>query len=223
MRPVWFEFPEDEGSFAVDNEFMVGDAILVHPVSKSGATDVQVYFPGGPNQPWYDIYTQTKVQQSGGLVTVPVKYDNIPVYQRGGTIVPKKERIRRSSPLMQNDPFTLVVALDQSGSASGTVYIDDGKSFDYRTGSFIYASVRFHGSKMEYKMEQKPGYETKSFLERVVIMGVDKDLGVATLKTASGERVTLATKYDAQAKLLVLRKPGVNMGNEWEITFGSPN
>lgn len=36
----------------------------------------------------------------------------IPVFQKGGTIVPKKLRVRRASSLMANDPYTLVVALD---------------------------------------------------------------------------------------------------------------
>ena len=36
----------------------------------------------------------------------------VPVFQRGGTIVPKKMRVRRASSLMRNDPYTLVVALD---------------------------------------------------------------------------------------------------------------
>ena len=36
----------------------------------------------------------------------------VPVFQRGGTIVPRKERPRRSSALTYNDPFTLVIALD---------------------------------------------------------------------------------------------------------------
>ena len=36
----------------------------------------------------------------------------IPVFQKGGTIVPKKLRVRRSSSLMADDPYTLIVALD---------------------------------------------------------------------------------------------------------------
>ena len=48
------------------------------------------------------------------------------MYQRGGTIIPKKERVRRSSALMRHDPYTLVVALDRAGRASGTLYIDHG-------------------------------------------------------------------------------------------------
>ena len=35
-------------------------------------------------------------------------YDKVPVFQRGGSIIPKRERIRRSAALMHNDPITLV-------------------------------------------------------------------------------------------------------------------
>lgn len=39
-------------------------------------------------------------------------YLQIPVFQRGGSIIPRKMRIRRSSALMVHDPFTLIVCLD---------------------------------------------------------------------------------------------------------------
>ncbi len=35
------------------------------------------------------------------------------VYQRGGTIVPRKHRIRRSSALMHDDPITLHIAVNR--------------------------------------------------------------------------------------------------------------
>lgn len=35
------------------------------------------------------------------------------MFQRGGSIIPKKERARRASSLMSKDPYTLVVALDR--------------------------------------------------------------------------------------------------------------
>lgn len=43
--------------------------------------------------------------------TVAAPLRKIPVFQAGGTIVPLKMRVRRSSTLGVNDPFTLVVAL----------------------------------------------------------------------------------------------------------------
>lgn len=39
--------------------------------------------------------------------------EKIPVYYRGGHIVPRRERVRRSTASMKLDPFTLVVALDR--------------------------------------------------------------------------------------------------------------
>ena len=56
----------------------------------------------------------------------------IPVFQKGGKIVPSKNRVRRSSPLMRDDPYTLTVALDTDGKAEGTLYIDDEHTYDYK-------------------------------------------------------------------------------------------
>lgn len=35
-------------------------------------------------------------------------------YYRGGSIIPRKERPRRASSLMRNDPYTLYVVLDSN-------------------------------------------------------------------------------------------------------------
>ena len=36
----------------------------------------------------------------------------IPLFQRGGSIIATKQRIRRCSALMHNDPYTLTLALN---------------------------------------------------------------------------------------------------------------
>lgn len=46
-----------------------------------------------------------------GRTTVAAPLEKIPAYQRGGTIIPYRERPRRSANAMQLDPFTLVAAL----------------------------------------------------------------------------------------------------------------
>ena len=47
---------------------------------------VTVYFPG--NELWYDIWTGEKLDVHGE-VNVAAPYDKIPVYQKGGTIIPR--------------------------------------------------------------------------------------------------------------------------------------
>ena len=46
MRPLWYEFPSSKEVFESDDSFMVGNALLVHPVSRAGITASQVYLPG---------------------------------------------------------------------------------------------------------------------------------------------------------------------------------
>lgn len=50
MRPLFVEYPLDEKTYALDDQWMVGSSILVKPVTEQGATHAQVYFPG--DQPW---------------------------------------------------------------------------------------------------------------------------------------------------------------------------
>lgn len=50
MAPLLYHFPTDERTFTVDNAFMVGEALLVHPVVHEAASAVDVYLPNGT---WY--------------------------------------------------------------------------------------------------------------------------------------------------------------------------
>lgn len=64
-----------------------------------------MYLPGG--QSWYDMRTGTAYK--GGVTrTIEVSEEGIPAFQRAGTIIPRKDRFRRSSRQMENDPYTLV-------------------------------------------------------------------------------------------------------------------
>ena len=44
----------------------------------------------------------------GSTFDVPVTLDTVPVYLRGGHIIARRERARRSTAAMQGDPLTLV-------------------------------------------------------------------------------------------------------------------
>ena len=62
-------------------------------------------------------------------VTLSTPLDKVAALQRGGSIIPRKMRLRRSSKLMIQDPYTLFVALDKDESASGDLYIDGESHF----------------------------------------------------------------------------------------------
>lgn len=84
----------------------------------SGQSSRQCYLPGTPTDVWYNAATGSR-HAGGAHVTVPVTLADMPVFIRGGSIIPRRERPRRSSAAMVNDPYTLVVALDAQGRAEG--------------------------------------------------------------------------------------------------------
>lgn len=69
---------------------------------------MSVYLPG--EQSWYSLREGVAY---GGSAShkLDVREDSIPSFQRAGTIIPRKDRFRRSSTQMVNDPYTLVCLL----------------------------------------------------------------------------------------------------------------
>jgi mannosyl-oligosaccharide alpha-1,3-glucosidase len=91
-------------------------------------------------QVYYDYFTNEAYRGTakGKTITVPAALHQIPLFIRGGSILATRERPRRSSALMKHDPFTLRVALSKTGTARGELYLDDGTSYSYRDGNFVW-------------------------------------------------------------------------------------
>ncbi|GAA5875927.1 hypothetical protein JCM8547_008350 [Rhodosporidiobolus lusitaniae] len=149
LRPQYFVFPNDPKGFALDDQFYLGSSgLLAKPVAAEGATSQEIYI--SDDQPYYhyishDIYFGAS--HGGATVKVPAPLESIPVLQRGGHILPRRDLVRRSSILAWRDPITLVAAVDLTGtSAEGSIYLDDGETFDAKKGDYVYR---------EFKLEAK--------------------------------------------------------------------
>ncbi|TNM99204.1 hypothetical protein fugu_013768 [Takifugu bimaculatus] len=217
MRMLWLHYPKETATFAIDDEFLIGKDLLVHPVTEEGATSVTAYLPG-KDEVWYDIHTFKK-HNGGQNLYIPVTISSIPVFQRGGSIIPKKLRVRRSSTCMEHDPYTLYVALGNQNTAEGEIYIDDGYTFNYEKKEFIHRKISMANNIISsINLAHDAHFTTQSWIERVVIIGATKPSKV-TLKAAGGQESKLDFEFDASVSLLTIRKPGVNAGEDWTITL----
>ncbi|XP_041985617.1 neutral alpha-glucosidase AB [Aricia agestis] len=218
-RPLFQEYPKELETYTIDEAYLLGDKLLISPVMEAGVTSVKVYLPGREsNTRWYDVDSY-QTYEANGYMNVDVNINKVPVYQRGGTIVPRKERVRRSSQLMVNDPYTLIVALDANNTATGSLYIDDGETFDYKSNNYIYAKITYDSVKLSYKfVNTKATYPTKSWLERVVIAGIKSAPRAATLRSGAKSTPLQMTLHRGN-DVLVIRKPAASMAQEWEIEF----
>lgn len=224
MRPLLSFYPQDKAAFAIDNEYMLSDALLIRPVMEAGVKKVDVYFPTRfvdgvtVTDFWYDVDDWRRIERAG-FETVPVDAYKIPIYQRGGSIVPRKERIRRAATLMINDPITLYVCMDRQQEARGTLYTDDEKSFEYRNGKFIYQEFEFiNGVLANRFIDAEAKYPaTQSWLERIVLVGLARVPKSATLHVTGRDDVQL--EVQSMGAAAVVRKPAVSVQEKWSITL----
>ena len=80
MRPLIFDFADDETALEQSYEYMFGPELLVSPVTEPGVTEWKTYLPkqkGG----WTEIHTN-KHFDGGQYVTTPVDKTYIPVFKR---------------------------------------------------------------------------------------------------------------------------------------------
>ena len=80
MRGLFFDWPDDAAAWQWPGEFLLGDDLLVHPVTEPGATTWATYLPAGS---WVDVWTGA-VLDGGTSVERDVPRDVVPVYCRAG-------------------------------------------------------------------------------------------------------------------------------------------
>jgi len=125
-RPLWNTFPTDPIALGIDRQFTWGTGILITPVLEENATTVRAYFP---DSRFYDYYTGAEVSVRANFTTLDAPMDVINVHVHGGNIVPTQVPAVNTD-AQRNNPFGLIVALDDNDAASGTFFFDDGESFN---------------------------------------------------------------------------------------------
>ncbi len=82
VRPLVLEFPEDPGCQFIDDEYMLGDKILVAPIfNETGKRTV--YIPMGK---WVDFYDK-KAMDGPKWIVVEEPISRIPLFVKSGTVI----------------------------------------------------------------------------------------------------------------------------------------
>lgn len=126
-RALFFVFPEDPVTLDINDQFLLGDALLVSPVLSGGQTSVNAYLPKGT---WYNIFDYSRIRSSGSHFVLDAPWDSINVHIRAGSIVPMQEYANTTT-LVRNSPITFLVVFDPaSESASGELFLDNDDDVD---------------------------------------------------------------------------------------------
>ena len=78
MRTMFFEFPEDERCWALEDQYMFGSRYLAAPVLEAAAVSREVYLPAGR----WKLLSTGEVYAGGRTVRVPAPLEEMPVLER---------------------------------------------------------------------------------------------------------------------------------------------
>lgn len=146
LRALFIEFPDDPGSWLIDNQYMFGSDMLVAPLFND-EMDRDVYLPGGN---WIDY--QTGERYAGGWHHITAGEIPVIALVREGSVIPHI-KLAQSTAFMDWSKIDLKVYGDLNGTAEGKVVIPgatletltlkrDGKSYSLKENPFA-GQVKF--------------------------------------------------------------------------------
>ena len=144
VRPMWYEYPQDEMTYDLNHQFMFGPNVLVspkvgHPCVENAiagaTTEIEVYLP--PENQWYDIYSKLEMDSHDDIHVMHIADAEQGTFVRGGAILPVLNFADGRESLLQaiDDPVRLEIYSDTMGEhpyASGYLYLDDGENHNNR-------------------------------------------------------------------------------------------
>lgn len=150
LRPLFYEFEHDPRTFADSDDFMFGPNVLVANVLEQGARERRVYLPHNDDG-WYDYYTGRHLE-GGQEIVVPAPLDHIPLFARGGAILPLTGR--EDFTQLHDEPSRQlrVFPARHESRARFVLYEDDGIGLGYRDGNYAEVGIDMRAGSEEIEV-----------------------------------------------------------------------
>ncbi len=137
LRPLFLDHETDEGAFAEQDAFMLGENLLAAPVVTPGAQTVTIRPPKRRGSTAFvDVATAKRVP-AGRAVTLSAPLGRLPLLAREGAAFLVADEIPLERPHDARARTLLAFPGPGTGSGGGRHVEDDGESLGYRDGVYL--------------------------------------------------------------------------------------
>lgn len=147
MRPLCYQYPHDRRSWHVDDQFLLGEGLMVCPITRRGHRERLVYFPPGD---WLDFFSGRRYR---GRAVIDAPLGRAPLFLKAGSVICLGNQRRNSDePLTE---LTWIVAPGRDYNLD--LRQDDGLTWEAEEWSW---PVRLRGNRVEFGARRGDGPAT---------------------------------------------------------------
>ena len=171
FEPLGMAFPADRAVAAADDSYLFGGALLVRPVFRpmpAGARQQQVatLLPRHEGVWWYDFFTG-RAHRGGACVAKACDLTELPLYVRGGSIVPLGEP---KQSVMEGPDERLEIRIYAGADARFDLYDDSGDGFGYLDGRHALARFEWDDAASVLRIARREGaYEGMACVQELTL------------------------------------------------------
>ena len=198
VKPVFWNAPSDTMALGIQDEYLMGDNLLVAPVVDQATESRKVYLPAGQ---WFRVGSNEPANggtvftasaptpaQDGGDTTA---LKGLPIFARAGAVIPMQR------PMLYDGakPLDTLELHVYPGSATSVLYEDAGDGYGYRSGQYRLTTMRTtSGAKGTTVALTRAGAYAGARAFVVTVHGIDKP------KRTNADGKSVTSGYDASRR-----------------------
>ncbi len=175
MRGLVMDFSNDPKVYNVADQYMLGQSLLINPVSEYKSRSREVYLPSSAG--WYDFYSG-QYYKGSQTIKADAPYGRMPLFVKAGSILPTGPEIQYATE-KKADPITLYVFTGDD--TSFTLYEDENVNYSYENGKYseipIYYNEATHTLTIDERKGSFPGMLDKRTFQ-ILWVSVSHPVGV---------------------------------------------
>lgn len=160
LRPTFLDHENDENTFIENDDYLLGQDLLVASVVEPNQRKRMVYLPKN-SVGWYDFYKHQWFA-CGQQIEVDAPLEKIPLFIRAGSVIPLGDKNNRNT---SKDEYRCLFILPfiECGEREVTIFDDDGETFDYLKGHYLKLNIRLKctASTVELTIHKQGSYIPK--------------------------------------------------------------
>lgn len=128
IRPLFLQYQDDQNTYNLNDQYLVGENILMAPVVSQGEKNKKVYLP---DDEWIDYWTGEEYNSKQFIIkNAPI--DIVPMYIKKGSIIPN---YKKQNFIGENQIDNIILDI-YPGNGEYMHYQDDGETFNYKDGEY---------------------------------------------------------------------------------------